>query len=494
MKLKLVAASLSVLGLISCPTFAADVGAQTKHKHHHDVVSKNRVAHYHAMQPEIENSSVNVPTMAPVSPVTMVTPCSSITLTEMTQNIGRAFPCPDWFNRIGVSGGINFDFGKWVRNRGDFQGENYKHFSLNDAYLNLTANVNDWTKAFVSLSYSNPTSTDFIDSDDFGYSNVYALNKLSLEQGYITIGNFDCSPVFLQLGKQFTDFSRYEIHPITRSLTQVLSEALATEFKIGFVVPMGFHGAVYALDDPLYNAHRHSYYSTDFVENNVYYHNHHRSQRVDWGVALGYDHPCECLGYDIGVGYVNSMTAAQDVAHAVSNFTGGNIHKRVGAFAFYGDINSGPFTVGVRYTTAASNFDRRDLPNARPFSYYRSIYDFTDLNLNRRHRDGAKPWAAGIQAGYAYNMWCKNQNVFVGYQTSNKAAGIGIPKNRWLAGWGIDVCKNTGFGFEWDHNKAYGTHNRRFANIIPLDGTRTHHHRTNGTEDLFSLRADVKFG
>lgn len=492
MKLKLVAASLSMLGLISCPTFAADTGAQTKHKHHHDVVSKYHVVHHHSMPSEIENSSVNVPIAAPVAPVTLITPCSSIIMTQMTQNFGRAFPCPDWFNRIGVSGGINFDFGKWVRNRGDFQGENYKHFSLNDAYVNLNANVNDWTKAFVSLSYSNPTETNFFDSDDFDYSNVYALNRLSLEQGYFTIANFDCSPLFLQFGKQFTDFSRYEIHPITRSLTQVLSETLATEIKIGFVVPMGFHGAVYGFDDPLHNTHRHNYSNVSYYYNN----GHHRSQRVDWGVALGYDHPCECLGYDIGVGYVSSMTAAQDVAQAVSTFTRfSGIHKRVGAFAVYGDINSGPFTVGVRYTSAASNFDRRDLPNRRPFSISRNL-DFNDLNLNpnRRHHDGAKPWAAGIQAGYMYNAWCKNQNLFVGYQTSNQAAGIGLPKNRWLAGWGIDVCKNTGFGIEWDHDKAYSNNHRRFTNIVAVDSTRRHHHHQNGTEDLVSLRADVRFG
>lgn len=494
MKLKLVVVSMSVLGLISTSAIAAETATETTHKHHHNVVAKQHVAHHrHTVRQEIEEMGGTMPVPCASTPCVVTNPCSALILSEMTQNLGRAYPCPDWFNRIGVSGGINFDFGKWVNHRGNFQGENYQHFSLNDAYLNVSAGITDWSRAFASLSYSNPTETGFINSNNFGYSNVYAVNRLSLEQAYFTIGNFDCSPLFLQFGKQFNDFSRYEIHPITRSMTQVLSEALSTQAKIGFLVPMGFHGAIYAFDDPLNNSHGHNnfYSSTNYYSNS----NYHRdsSRHVDWGVSLGYDHPCDCLGYGLGVGYVNSMTAAQDVAHAVSNFTNSSsLHKRVGAMAFYGDVNSGPFSLGLRYTTAMSRFDRRDLPNYRPFS-------FSGLSLNNaflsptyptRHHSGAKPWAAGIQAAYTYNAWCKNQNLFLGYQTSKQAAGIGLPKTRWLAGYGIDLCKNTGFGLEWDHDTAYGNGRRSRTNFF---NTRRHQN-TNRTSDLVSLRADVKFG
>lgn len=494
MKLKLVVASMSILGLVSSSAFAAEEAAATtatttKHKHHHKMVAKHHVAHHQmAMHHEVEEMGA-IPVPAPIAPVTMITPVSSIVMTEMTQNLGRAFPCPDWYNRIGVSGGINFDFGKWVKNRGNYQGENYRHFALNDAYLNVFANVNDWTRANLSLSYSNTTK---VRKHFFGYSSVYSDNRLSLEQGYFTIGNFDCSPFFLQFGKQFTDFSRYEIHPITRSLTQVLSESLQTEAKIGFLVPMGFHGAVYTFDDPLNNNNHHH---NGYVLQN-HHHNHSKgSQHVDWGVALGYDHPCECLGYDIGLGYVNSMTAAQDVAHAVSIFNGSKtIHRRVGAAAFYGDVNSGPFSLGVRYTTAVSHFDRRDLPSNLSF---RGLNDFDfGFGFGRRHhhRDGARPWAAGVQAGYAYNAWCKNQNVFLGYQTSSQAAAIGIPKNRWLLGYGIDVCKNTGFGLEWDHDKSYNNHRHHRGFRVATFNDGHHHGNRRHSEDLVSLRADVKFG
>ena len=57
---------------------------------------------------------------------------------------------PDWFNRIGVSGGANFDAHWGSRHKG-YEGENSQRLSLNDAYLNVGATVNDWTKAFAGI-------------------------------------------------------------------------------------------------------------------------------------------------------------------------------------------------------------------------------------------------------------------------------------------------------------------------------------------------------
>ncbi len=52
-----------------------------------------------------------------------------------------------------------------------------------------------------------------------------------------------------------------------------------------------------------------------------------------------------------------------------------------------------------------------------------------------------KPWAAGLQAGYGFDVWGKSQNVYLGYQASRETAGLNLPKNRWLAGYGIDIVK-----------------------------------------------------
>ena len=93
---------------------------------------------------------------------------------------------------------------------------------------------------------------------------------------------------------------------------------------------------------------------------------------------------------------------------------------------------------------------------------------------------GAKPWAAGIQAGFAFDplFGCHKNNVYVGYQASREAAGLNLPKDRWLAGYDVDMWKGTQFGIEWDHDNAYSVSNGG----------------NNNNTNLVSLRAGVEFG
>lgn len=453
MKLKLVVASMSVLGLVSCPVFAA---SHSKHKHHQKVV-KQQMAATHDYK--------DYKDMGPAPEVCMIS-ASSMTMNEMSQNMGRSMPnpCnPGWFNRIQFSGGMNFDLGKWGNRNANYMGENYQRFSLNDAYLNVAASVNDWTKAFASISYNTASINDpnggldapLVAEYSAGYSNNVVsggTNYIQIEQAYATFGNFDVTPFFLQVGKQFQDFSRYEIHPITRSLTQVMSETLATSIEGGFIAN-GFNGSLFAFDDPLAKVGQ---------TNNT----------TNYGVALGYNQPSDQLGWDIGGAYLYNMIGVNDIAYMVNQFNssvagnGGGYNTRVGGTAWYADVNSGPFVLGARYTTALQRFNMTDLPKDGDPAVATST-------------TGAKPWAAGIQAGYGFDAWGKDQNIYLGYQASGEAAGLLIPEDRWVLGYGIDLFgKNTSVGAEWDRDLAYSVSNGGTGN----------------NTNLVSLRVAAKFG
>jgi len=449
MNLKLVVASMSVLGLVSCPVFAATTN--TNNNYHHHKMVKHHVAHH------------DYKDMGPVQPapveVCTVTP-TTVLMEEMTQNYGRAIPnpCnPGWFNRIAVTGGVNVDLGKWGDRNTDYEGENYQHFSLNDAYLNVSAMINDWTNAFLSISYQNATFDGGDASGVYGYSSVYPYDDLSLEQAFFTVGNFDCSPFFLQVGKQFQDFSRYDIHPITASMTQVLSETLRTSVKLGFIVPMGLHGAVYAYDDRLNKFGK-------------------TSSPADYGASLGFDQPGDMFGYDIGAAWVYNMIGAGDVAHGVTNFTHvSEFHKQIDAVAAYGDVNYGPFSLSLRYTQALKHFNPLDLPKDGSFDVTGGPIFGTVIPGS----DGAHPWAAGGQLGYTFNAWwCKPQNIFLGYQASNEAAGLGLPRSRWELGYGVEPWRNIDFTAQWDHDLPYA---------------KRHGGRGGSSTDLVSIRAAVQF-
>jgi hypothetical protein len=464
MNLKLVVASMSVLGLVSCPVLAG-TASKHKHKHHHQTQT-------------VSNDYKDYKDMAPACVITQ----NMMTFAEMSQSMNRSMPnpCnPGWWNRIQVSGGINVDVGKFGNRNANYMGENYQRFSLNDAYINVMADVNEWSKAFASISYNtatinaNPSVFNSFGAAEYdaAYSNnINGSNNsaLQLEQGYVFIGNFDMSPVFLQVGKSFQDFSRYEIHPITASLTQVMSETLATSLKLGFIAN-GFNGSAFVFDDPLSKVGSNSQKTTNY------------------GLALGYDMPNDQLGWDIGAAYLYNMIGANDVAYSVVNFTGtGQYHNRVGAAALYGDVNSGPFSLNARYTAAVQRFNVNDMTK-------NGYADLTPLVpatvpvgglgtgtqvVPAGSASGAKPWSAGITGAYGFDAWGKNQNVYLGYQASREAAGMNIPKSRWLVGYGLEMFKNTNFGLEWDHDMAYSASNGGSGN----------------NTNLVSVRSSVKFG
>lgn len=453
MKLKLVVASMSILGLVSCPAFAT----------HHNKHKQSNTTQTEAVH-DYKDMGVKVCTISP----------TTLTMVEMSQNIGRSIPnpCnPGWYDRVRLSGGINVDVGKWGNRNANIMGENYQRLSLNDVYLNLTGQINDWTTVFASLSYmtattnANPAVYKGVGMAE--YSAAYANNiggagnnAVQIEQAFGTVANFDYTPVYLQVGKFFQDFSRYEIHPITASMTQVMSETLATALKVGFIAN-NFNGGVYVFDDP-----------TAKIGSS--------SSPTNYGISLGYDLNNSEFGWDLGIGYLYNIIGANDVAWSVNNFTGGGYNNRVGAVALYGDVNYGPFMGAIRYTQAVQRFNVLDMTkngNADLTAASAAIGSGAAVTPLAT-ATGAKPWAAGIQAGYGFDAWSMSQNVYLGYQASREAAGLNLPKSRWLVGYGIDVLKDTNVAAEWDHDNQFNASNGGLGN----------------STNLVSLRASVKFG
>ncbi len=426
MKLKtLVVASMSAFALmsLSAPAMA-----------HH---GKHRMAQKHEMTTQTNYKGLGALPVCPINdPYTA-------TLEIMGQNVGRAKPTEDCMKLISFAGGINFD-AHWGNRSYGYQGENNQRLSLNDAYLNIFGNVNDWVKAFASLSYNNASDNSAADSNAYQrkagqYSSVYPTQTLTLEQGIIRFADFDEWPVFVQLGKKFQDFGRYMIHPITRSTTQVLSESLQTSAEIGFITHNGFHGTLFAFDNPLVTRNVNLSLATTVGHT-----------QTNYGAALGYDNINEQLGYGINLAYMHNMTGVNDVAQAVSWYqfntnTGGSYFDTVGAMALNANLNSGPFSVLFGYVTAIESFATGDLQ------------DQGKNIVAAGAGSGAKPWAGNIQAGYGFNAWNKLNNIYVGYQASGQAVNIFLPQSRWLVGYNIDMWKNTNLGLEVAHDNDYGT-------------------------------------
>jgi hypothetical protein len=374
------------------------------------------------------------------------------TMIEMTQNSGRALPnpCnPIWPMPMALSAGFNID-GKWGKLNSNIMGANVESVSLNDAYLSALAIANFWVRGFASIDIGNPTIHSNPSSHGrlggAEYSAAYANNiagnnetRLQLEQAFVTLGDITRFPIFIEAGKAFQDYGRYHIHPITRSLTQVMSESLAISGKLGWIIN-GFHG------------------SLSILENRIGKFNHSSSNHANYGAALGFDQP-ECNGFrwNLGVGYLYNLIGVKDIAYNVVNFTKTDqYHKRVSGTALYADIYEGPFTLHGRYTVAIQRFSEFDLPR-------HGVSDFSDRNIKNTllpHKQGAKPWSASFLATYHFVTFCdKNQVLYLGYEVSRQASALNLPRIRYVAGYNIDLWPATQIGIEWDRDLAYSMAN-----------------------------------
>ena len=169
------------------------------------------------------------------------------------------------------------------------------------------------------------------------------------------------------------------------------------------------------------------------------------------------------VAYAVGI-FNNSNPTGRVGNDGIS--TGGTYDSRVGGFALNGDLKTGPFDVELRYVTALQTFNVYDLS--------KNVYTTASLSTHA----GAKPWAAGINAGYAFSGWDKNQTVYLGYQGTQNAVNLFLPQSRWVAGYGIDVLKNTNVGLELDHDIDYSVSNGGTGN----------------SNNQVGLRVAVKFG
>jgi len=396
MKLKLVVVSMSVLGLISSSAFAAASAPVSMHKHH-KVMHHKVVAH----NPKGEEMS---------------------TSSAMTN---------DWFNRIAIDGGVNMDTKFGSRNTA-YNGENTARFSLNNVALNLKADINDWTKAFVGLNYDNASA---------GYDVIDQSAGLNLEQGYITFANASQLPFYAKLGKQFVDFGSYTIHPLTQPVTQVLTESLQTGATVGFDAPLDMvstFGSVYTFDNT-------AHIST------------HNNPTYNYGGRLGLGQTNDQLGWNVSADYIYDFTGVGQVDASLT--TANTYVSRVAGGAVNANVNSGPFTLGARYVKALQSFN---------------VADIASTTAGK----GAQPWAADITAGYGFNAMGDDQKVTVGYGATRDAVNVLLPRSRWTAAYDVSVLKNATVGAEFDHDVAYSV----------KDGG------TGNSNNEVGVRVGVKFG
>ncbi len=396
MKLKSVVASMLALGVASTAALAASS----------DTVNR---AEFDAMKDQVAKMEA--------------------VLNQHQTGSNASVPTNDWFNRISVSGQFDLDAYMSAKNNYRFQnnGGNTNAIELANANLFVDAQINDWVKAHVGLHFDSNVERDGLENVQEA---VYGHLRASwLDEAYVTIANFAQSPAYLRVGREYVPFGSYDAHALTPSLTQMLTQTHATALQAGVVMANGFNASAYTFN------------GTDLDKNQA------KNRRINnFGLNVGYTNSYNDVSYKASLGYIYNMA---DVSYIAAG-TRDSVNHVVGGISVDGSVKSGPFDANVHYVTALKSFDVND------------VNHFTGNDVV-----GAKPSAWGVDAGYSFAVAGHDSRLGLGYQRSSQASNLGpesdevtfanygMPKQRYVAQYDINVWKNTDLGLQVYHDRNY---------------------------------------
>ena len=362
----------------------------------------------------------------------------------------------NWSKRVTVSGELNID-GKWRTTHGPtgsafnprdptiitpslFQTGHYNDIYLNNSQLDIDARVNNWTQAHISL-----TGRDPIAVNHFYRTDIYDNAPVNLDEAYITIGDFDKSPLYTTLGRQYIPFGVYDRHPIEPTLTQYLTQTQATAAKVGFALPSGMYGSVYTFRGQSFQLLDSAFSGFNFHINN-------------FGGELGLRNASTIanlpLNYQLSVGYLEDLGDTDWIASVVG---GGPVGASTGShdvpgISIDGKMSVGDFAWHGSYVQALSHFQTDDVT----FIVFSPLLE--EIN-------NARPWAFVFSGDYNFLVLGHNSTFSLNYQQSGDLQTLGIPRTRYGGSYTIALLKDTHLTFDIfdDHNSA--------EKIINFDGS-----------------------
>lgn len=449
MKLRPVVASLVVAGLISSPVIAT---AKNLHKHHKSGTTKSRpvkgkYAAYTGLV--VQNNAKS--------------PVSSF----------------DWTDRFHLSGYVNVD--ARYASRGPLgivpqftMSDDAHELNVNNANVFVDVDVSKCVTAHVGFAYV----ADSVNLFDLGLhtlsgftpltesvrsdkGSVFAGGEVSMDEAYITISNFACSPLFFRAGKMYIPFGTYSNpYPITYSLPQLLSQTRGTAAEVGFVSSCGLYGTAYVLDG---SQSSQSYSEEGFLHNkklegygthtNERFGDHIPYTRINnYGVKVGYQGSFRCIDFHANAAYIKDI---RDVSYLADI-------QDLMAFSFtsVGKVDdatpvSGPKGFGMRSSGGVSaHVDATYGPMDFNFDYVGALNNVVRHYENQTSQSDTRVWAADVAGTYHTSVCGYNTAVSLSYQFSRQTAGI-MPKWRYQGDVSVEIFHNTNLTFEYRHDRDY---------------------------------------
>lgn len=312
-----------------------------------------------------------------------------------------------------------------------YTGSTQSNIDLPTASLDAMGNINKWVMSFIRFSFDNNPPGAFIPP---GVGPVIANSRIFLDQGFVTIGNLNRTPLYGTIGQLFVPFGKYSSNMINPTLPQLVGRTKARAVILGLYkdwksISINLQGFAFRGDA------RTSVTSS-------------RINQAGANFDLAFNTP-KWNGL-VGVSYISNIADAPNfqlngagdgfqgfaVPLPVPTIVNTNVLvHRVPAIDVHGTLGIGQFGFLAEYVGATTDFAPDDLT----FNFH-----------------GARPRASSFEAVYNFNICNLPANIAVGYQRSYEALAILIPKERYLSTFNISLWKDTIESIEFRHDVNYG--------------------------------------
>jgi hypothetical protein len=297
-----------------------------------------------------------------------------------------------------------------------YQGKTTSDFNVPTVELDAVARVTTWGNVFFSVRYDSDPS----DASTRRISN----SRLFVEQGFITVGNFNKSPFYISMGQLFVPFGLHLSNMLSSSVSSSIGLSKQRAIVIGFKQNSlnGVHAAVYG-----------------FKGNTVY-----NSGRNEGGVSLDYNFMYGDISGKLGGGVISNIAENDGFQETGgSNFKGfaktsQAIQEKVLGLNVHGLYSYRQFTLLSDLVFAGSKFHA------------------SDLQYNGK---GAKPLAWHVEGSYDFKGF-KNipSSISAGYDYTREAFVLNVPEHRIIAAYAMAIWKSTLQVIELKHDLDYGSH------------------------------------
>ncbi|MFA7521854.1 MAG: LbtU family siderophore porin [Halothiobacillaceae bacterium] len=264
------------------------------------------------------------------------------------------------------------------------------------AELGLEVLLNEWLSAEVSTLYREDHTPFELDTVAVAVTHPDQLWSLRAGQFYLPFGLYESIMIS---------------EPLTYELGETRKTAISAQAGIG-----GVRAGLYAFDGDLG--------SKDRIDN--------------WGGVLAYEAQIGEADLLLSGGYINHLGESREMERLLT--------EEVSAGQVNGDK--------VAAWTTAVVLDIHDVITLVG-EYLAAIDDFAVDEMAFREA-GARPAAWNVEAAHEFGFHGRQAEVAIGYQGSEEAIALGLPKSRALAVFAVDVWRNTTLSFEYAHDRDYG--------------------------------------